>query len=448
MPFSKEHAVTGKLIFSEEEGLYLSIVGSFDTSADVSQFWNYQLILGVTSEGDYISLTNCQQTGAKTSSVGLQSEQFMVDAAYIGAHFNLPNEMKFHRCSVRFNYLDEWANLQGFNWQYKDDQPEWAVVSYTFPEVVRGQADGIDVSVRCKFSTSGKNRFEQVLRQTVWLNIETDVDKSFNACLKSFVSPFQNLLSLAVGDPNSVTDVVVYCKEKTYKNPPDQEIPIRVIYPKYFNEEMSKKIYAPQMLFTLQDIADNFSEVVKKWLEITNKFDSVCDLYFGVQYAPKMYLEQKFLSVVQAAETYHRRSDRFKNEYFSTHHYDELIRTIINCTPEEQRNWVRTRLTNTPSFKERVIELLKFTEVLMKPLICDEESFSNLLRDLRNYYTHYGSSGPRRELDNEELFKITNKIYVLLQTCFLIEIGFTIDKCDEMLKKNRFSMYQWLIDNQ
>jgi hypothetical protein len=114
--------------------------------------------------------------------------------------------------------------------------------------------------------------------------------------------------------PNAVSSVAVYSRiaTVTLSSGASRELPVDVLtQPVYWPRTEDERIVRPDdMLFTLADITDHFSETIDTWLRISNELDSVCNLFFSVQYR-ESYVEHEFMNAVQAVESYHRR--RFKN---------------------------------------------------------------------------------------------------------------------------------------
>jgi hypothetical protein len=70
------------------------------------------------------------------------------------------------------------------------------------------------------------------------------------------------------------------------------EKPIQVFYrsPSYIGEHIEYN----EPLFTIDDIRDKFSDVMERWLKVSDELDSVCNLFFSVQYAAGMYAQHGF----------------------------------------------------------------------------------------------------------------------------------------------------------
>jgi len=68
-----------------------------------------------------------------------------------------------------------------------------------------------------------------------------------------------------------------------------------------------RKLIPQEMLFTLQHVSQRFEDVLKQWFDSAQFLEPVFNLYFGTLYNRDMYAEQRFLSLVMALESYHRK---------------------------------------------------------------------------------------------------------------------------------------------
>lgn len=441
-PSSQENMIAGTLTFSNQDGIRLNLIGSFKEVTKLNSLETYPLILGVTNEGKLLTLCDCVESGFRMSFPGFRSQQFLATMAYIGAHFANPEEIRFHKVQVRYSHLPDWVRLSGFHTQHTVrnqiglDKYE---LTYTFPEEVKATTAKGTVSMTYAFHTGGDLLREVNLRQSVSMRIEAQEAQPFEGWLSQLIYPLQNFLSLATARPNSILDLVVYSEQKTVNGPNGNvELPIEVVFRTVFHEaEPHKPLFPHDMLFILQDVRDDFSEVIGRWLEVADELDSVCNLFFSVQYKPEMYLEQRFLSMVRAAESYHRR--RFSNQVLSEEEHRNRVDFILAQTPEKYRNWLAERLqySNEPSLRRRIKELISVVDEVVSPLVPDRRSFIQKIVDTRHFLTHYDPSLRDRAARGAELHQSTQTLSFLVQACFLRELGFSSQRCVELFRRNQ-----------
>ena len=60
--------------------------------------------------------------------------------------------------------------------------------------------------------------------------------------------------------------------------------------------------------------------------------------------------------------------------------------------------------------------------------------------DTRNYQTHHDEDLKERAADGEDLYRLTQKLKMLLEVCLLTEIGFNLEEIKALFLRN--SKYQ------
>jgi hypothetical protein len=278
--------------------------------------------------------------------------------------------------------------------------------------------------------------------QSAWFTIDASEDLSLENWNRRFIFPLQNLLTLATDSPNAIAELFVFSKQKTLTLTDGESArrPIQVIcHTFYQNRQPDEAVLSPHMLFAFKDVANDFGTIIDRWLKVASELDSVCKLFFTVQYTPSMYLEQQFLGVVQAVESYHRRRNR--KGIFPEEEHRALVKTILTHTAKEHRNWLHNRLrySNEPTLRDRLRELVELTHDVSLPLNSaatpSRKAFIQKVVDTRNFLTHYDSSLKNKAADGFELYRLTQVLSFLLQACFLLELGLPSERCAELIRR-------------
>ncbi|NES06886.1 MAG: hypothetical protein F6K22_31185, partial [Okeania sp. SIO2F4] len=220
------------------------------------------------------------------------------------------------------------------------------------------------------------------------------------------------------------------------------EIPIQAIYKIYYPErkKLDRLLFKHEiffeMLFSLSDIKSDFSLIMQRWFNSVEKIDSVVNLFFSIKYKPDIYLENKFLSLVQAVESYHRR--QIKNHVLTEDEHKERIERILDSVPRDYKEWLKAKLqhSNEPTLKERLIELLELIPEITNQLIKDKEEFATKVKNARNYFTHYDESLKKKAPQPEQLYQFIESLSFILQACILKELGCTPERCHQLLNRN------------
>lgn len=451
IPSNPDIQVSGLLKFSSSTGIQLELIGSLQEHRAVDFSDTCPIILGVT-QGKLITLFENKGVHSRSSSPGFKSEKYTVKIAFVGAHFSSLDEVKFHRAAVEYSYLSDWANLPVIKRKKEIEEDNYNIqefnFSYTHPKSVQGNTNQGILSLVYTWQDAGQP-FQIDFSQSATFEIKSQERFSFEEWMAKLIFPLQNFITLATDRPNSVTRVLVFSHYGTRATDDNsqftkQDIPIEVVYRSVYTEiRQDSQLLPDDLLFGLKDIKETFGDTMSRWLAIADELDSVCNLFFSTRYSQKMYQENHFLNIVQAAESYHRRR-RF-NRVLSKVEHEERISRIIDNALEEDKEWLKQKLafSNEPSLKERLIDLGQETKEITSPLITDEDSFIKQVRDNRNYLTHYDKSLRKKAVKGENLYWLTYTLEVLLQTCFLKELGFSSEQCVALFERNE--RYQFAV---
>jgi hypothetical protein len=180
------------------------------------------------------------------------------------------------------------------------------------------------------------------------------------------------------------------------------------------------------MLFNLKLIKDEFNTILRKWFAKAEVLSPIFNLYFGMLYNSDMYLEQKFSNLIQAIESYHRRT-RINTEIEPDEHR-KRITSIIESIDTQYKEWLENRLTysNEPHLRRRLSELIDECGKLINISSSKKKkSFISKVCDTRNYFTHDDVSLTDKSAKGIELLHICSKLKIILEFNLLKEIGFS-----------------------
>ncbi len=446
LPSTPENEVPGTLKLSNSGRINLELMGSFqDRTEQNLGFHTHPIVLGVT-KGKLITLYECSGIEPGFSIPGFRSQEYRAKTAFIGAHFTEPSEIRFHKASIEYSYLPDWYGVSSPSGDFvvgDNGIINGYQLNYAYPPEIRVTTAQATISIQHTWARRG-NPLEQTISHSALMLIETQEELALKEWDSRFIYPIQNFLSLATNQPNSLESIEVFSSYGT--RPPlfqsnVQEYPIKVVFQKsYSGSKREKPLFTNDMLFSFQDI-DDFGRIIERWLEISNELDSVCNLFFSIRYSPQMYLENQFLNVSQALESYHRR--RIGNQELLEEEHTERIESIVSKTPEEHKEWLEQRLkySNEPSFRKRIKDLINIAGEVILPLIDNKKAFVNKVYETRNYYTHYDLSLKQRATTGKELYWVIQSLSFLIQVCFLRELGFSSEKSTELISRNEQYQY-------
>jgi len=203
LPNKSEKQVLGILKFTPDEGAILNLVGSFKDIKNIAETLEPDIILGVSSDGEHITLYKCHETMSTFSIPGLHtSSSFYIDMVFKGAHFQKPEDIKFKNIFIRFSHLDEWVDICGFDVKYLPGEQSLIIRDNLLEPFQTDISEGLKISINLQAERQLPSfvQKEVHIKQRVDIQIKTSEGKSFEDYQK-IIYHIQNFLSLAVMEP-------------------------------------------------------------------------------------------------------------------------------------------------------------------------------------------------------------------------------------------------------
>ncbi len=211
LPRGPENKVAGSLSFSDEDGIRLTLIGSFGDIEGLNRFEREPLILGIV-KGKLLTLHDCAGAGHSITMPGFVSSSYLIGIVYSGVHFENEEEMIFNRLRVQFDYLADWTQISGFETKitrHPNGQILKYGISYVPPDEVEVQMTSAVLAFESDFTAKQDPPLEANMAQTIWIAIRPKENLSFATMDKDFVYPLRNFLTLATGKPNQITGISV-----------------------------------------------------------------------------------------------------------------------------------------------------------------------------------------------------------------------------------------------
>ena len=150
------------------------------------------------------------------------------------------------------------------------------------------------------------------------------------------------------------------------------------------------------------------------------------------------------MDLAHAIEAYHRTIH--DGEYMSEEDYEPIKSALIDAIPRDvtadhrealkgglkygYQYSLRTRLRNL------LDEILAEHSVNIKKFVGNQSRFIHRLVETRNHFTHHDGEPNRDVLREDELYEFTLKVRILLQICFLRDMGFRNSEIHRILNNN------------
>lgn len=458
LPHNEERKVPGILTFDPANNRHvLELIGSF---YDISEHDGEEIILGVTSEGDEITLHQCQfwsSTGLarKNDLKGIFSDKnktstlnFRVNYMLKGVHVSNIESLTFNSIYTTIYNLHEWVGISGISVDREIPNCE-DVITFTKPEpiiVVIDENLELEIKFHSNFPLYARAIKEQTLKQYTTLALRFKKGLTIDGLLYN-VKKIQNFLSASTQSQTRIEVAEIYSDQ--LRNKYNTAINIRlntIISP---NLKFGKPKEDWQMIFTYRDIEDKFQLIIRNWFKHYERFEAPFNLVFGQFYLSEYYLEVMFLNVAQAAESFHSKLKIVEDEDRKAQdiEFKRKVDLVLNSVPEDLKNWVESKLSNPHHFDTRLKYLIReFSNDQINAMIGDKDKFIKSIVRTRNYLTHYNSRGKKLASNGLELVLLMKRLRLLLICSFLVNSGMEKKLLEKLIKEKNYMMFRSYFD--
>jgi hypothetical protein len=401
----------GTLNFDPVRGAWLKVKFPFPNE-------EFKIVLGIIN-GMPITLYRLRKHSQFTTIV-------KADVIFVGIYFEKEEEIIFNSISVNYSNLEEWTAINVF--QIEELENEFKI-TYKPPQRIKAQINDFTLYFDYDFELPEVDIDKIILKHTAFIKIEPNNPLNFNNYLK-ILNNLQNFLSFAMKKP--VYPLLIKGKSEKLKRELSKTMSLNLekgtitksedkytMYPDIYIymqlpyviniEDTNLNFRIPYFLFNLKDIRKNFEIYLRNWFSESESLKRIHNLYFETLYSPYINIESAFLNLLYALEAYHRVSKGGKLSL------GERIEDIL----------------------EEVKGILEQTEKdILKRTENNEIEFIKDLVNTRNFLVHYLEEYEEKAKKGEELFKLTEKIMILLEIIFLKELGMDDESIISLI--NRF----------
>jgi hypothetical protein len=449
LPNNEENKVKGTLTF-KPNGKY-SILELFGSLSDYENSSNIDFILGITLDGVEVSLYKCyirslsgvprnEQDNIRMKKSNIQQfSSYSVEYILTGVHITSIKDLVFQKVETEIYNLDEWLDIHGFSKFSKDfENGDGLKIDFNYiqPKPIEFKInENLDGAFRFSTPTSSTSKFqkEYTVTQTTCLTLASKEYLTLSEVL-DYVYKFQNFLVISMYTHTNPLSIELIC-DKFYDN-------VRIGENEYFKNPKRIKLYYSQrkkiererpkthfeMLFTYEDIEENFPILISKWFEKYKLLNPTFNLIFYQFYLNEHIIDVLFLNLAQAAESFHyllniknKKSKRIPSEEFDRR--KKVLKESLSN--DELYNWISQQLNNHLILDTRLNELIESYSIpTVMNLIGDKDLFINQIKDSRNYYTHFNPKYKNKALSGSDLVELYKKLQLLLISAILIEVGF------------------------
>lgn len=414
LPGKPENSVSGILYLKKGERIKLELIGSLtpDKIAVLDMFGGEkhqsEMIYGESANGKNITLLNCNR-GASSLNFSSSFPLTSYTCQYVleGKHLTGPDEKCFNKIGVITPDLSQWMAQsvveQTINF-INEGEPDSLVIKISNKPVIHSNVEIspkhlLSLSTSCSYSGSQFYPDSLNISQQTYFRIESDIEKSSLFELLELANLFVQFSSLATGSEQVPLRIYLHDFDDFQQTKHSKRYnEITLIHEEKSDVQKSKRT---DFLFTFTDVKDDFENIIQKWYSSAKDLAPIRHHLINSIKPKKVFTSIDFLIVVQALEGYHTRFINKKRISLQSR-IEELI-TI-----------------SSPN-------VLKIAKMAMD---------IKLVVNTRDYYSHFFESD-KKEIIKEgiELFRITEKLSILLVCCILDLVGFDKTKINEIVKK-------------
>lgn len=458
LPSNTENRIFGVLSFKPNESAELELFGSFSNSILLEDSNANDLILGLTSDSKLITLYKSFVT--RRSSTNFVTEQetgtptttYTVNYILVGAHVLKVQDLYFNKVVSDIHNLEEWVGLSGFDMKIdieKRKKHEYNI-NYKLPEPIDFL---IEEKVKGKLNFTAKtpsfSRYQKsaAVTQNIQLIIETNEEKELTELL-DYSYKFQNFLVLALYESTHPISITLYGEKfketfggKEYRKKIEFYAVIRNSIKK------SKPKHDLEMLFYYYAIKDDFEKIIKNWYKNYSLLAPAFNLVFEQLYNKSRFSENNFLNLAQAAETFHARLHNHTK--LPRDVYKKMKEEILSASPAKHHDWLNNQFNfgNNLNLHQRLVEIVeKYSNPIIDKMLGDKETFIKNIKHSRNYYTHYSKKGEKKALKGIELYRLSEKLKILLVCAILEECGIKKEILVKLLDNVKWKYFNHITD--
>lgn len=421
LPEYPDKQVPGTLRYDPENGAILELMGvlgkehSFDEAFDTAP-----VVSGAINEWPYdATLWGTIRTNHSISG-SYHRSQYKANKVFIGAKFSSEEEIKFYGLTASYSNLEQWVNRQPFT--QSSMQNNILLLNVSFNQVDKEARLGdFVVSIWDTIHQSHSiGELTGIHQAKVSIRFDTLVrfDEIFEVleCVKGFIA-------IGIGKPVQTISLNGMVQDQ---NP----FPVR-IYGLFRDRHLSvKTVHYHRMIFTVEDLGDEFEDVLQKWFSSWDKIKPVYQLYFALLDMPIIHIEAQFLLLVQALEAFHRLKQG--GHYMKNSEYEQSVSNPLTSTISElkvskdfrEKLLGSVQYLNEYSLNKRLKEMLKYLKMNFKDQLEQlqvNKDFLNRIKDTRNELTHLNNINVFSDVKID--INDIRKLRLLLLMCFLEEIG-------------------------
>ena len=374
--------VTGRLIVDAMHKAQLELIDPLSLGDDDYQRYR---ILG-NAAGNLLTLEQCARINRTTQLLPhgpSVRENYSPVFVLKGVHFEESEPLEFDSVTIRLQNLEQWVGITGMETDFLTNETSIEEINMKYTPIQNHSADidcgSVDLSFKFNFSVEPVSipKMDESCSLTIKFSSKTPITDILGIC-----SDLQDLLTLGVGKSSAVTET------KLGHDGFPGAIDLYYQWRGASDPEEDQAIHPRRMFITFSDMGG--IEGIARWIATAKKFHASIAPIRSYWYIPNLNIENKFISLVIAAEALDR-----------------------------------TRSEDGPIFSERIRNLANSAGSIFVSLIGDIDQWVNEIRTMRTEFVHHTSihSSEDSNINYVRLHFLSESLYYLIAICLLKECG-------------------------
>jgi len=407
----------------------LRTMGDFSAGEVPPQLFTSTVLNGLTQKRS-ITLLGCRRRRSTFNLGAFSALTIGFDMALIGA-YTIPNEESavFDRVMIVFDNLTAWANRPTVQVDYESTGT--ITVRHSPHSDMIAHLPGGTVRLNGRLSGSDGPR------QTPWetaerVAIELAEPLPVLAIEQAYVRPLRYLLNLATNETCNVKSLKVANSRHDHSSPGVLWFDVDFYQGKARLPE-GKPVELSSMMFSLDDV--DFRSVIPKWFETVEQIGLSLDLLFALSNPGNIFVSNRLFNAATALEGLHQKLYPEKEGELRANR--KRVAAIAKLIEDQaERAWLRTHLAGShrPFLRQRLDDLLERAGSAVRPIVGDSKVWTTKIKNLRDSIGH---GADRSNDDLTAQVRLTATLELLYRSILLLEIGFSDQQCEQMVRTNR-----------
>lgn len=401
IPGRPDDAASGRLLYHPEYGLTLELVGGAFAHADPHIDW----LLGMTVDGRRISVQDCVLRHATQSLPGGLQVELRVNRAFIDIHAANAPELSLHLLDVRMANLTRWLGISGIQ-TTRHTLGAGGQIIYRDPgDVTFAQHQGVRITAQFEIVGSARPSAaptEVSIEQRAWIRFRHRYRRHADQLL-DLAELFNGLLAFATSAESPLLELRGEATQVHHEfgtgRPYRRRDPVWILFSRVNISDLSP--YPESMTFRFSDAVIFDLLPVARWFRRAGVLEPIYNLYLSALPTRSLHIEYRFLAFAQALDAVRGRlNPASTDDYFMT-----KIEGLVENLPARLRSHVPAH-------------------------------FPTLVRDTRNYFTHWDPQREASAAQGQRLYALTRCTKILLEVTLLMALGFTKTAAAQLVEDN------------